>query len=59
MILSVLRETGREDLIGFGKECLVPPERTYKTSATILKNEENKKSKKKTSLTKHLRKKKK
>ncbi len=58
IIRQALKECGREDLIGFGKECLVPPERG---EVQILPKRErpNPKPKKKTSLTKHLRKKKK
>ena len=33
-IRIALRKTGRPDLIGFGEDCLVPPERTGKPNTT-------------------------
>ncbi len=54
MILAVLKECGREDLIGFGPEHLIKPDRGY--VSTVKKDEKPKK--RKTSLTKHLKKKK-
>ncbi len=51
MIRDTLRHLGREDLIGFGKNCLVPPE---KGAIKPIKAP----SKRKTSLTKHLKKRK-
>ena len=57
LIRETLRKAGREDLIGFGKACLVPPERTLKPS-TDRETFAKKASKRKTSLTKHLKKKK-
>ncbi len=57
LIRECLQEAGREDLIGYGENCLVPPE---KGANYIKKKTENEKPKKrKTSLSKHLKKKKK
>ena len=56
-VLSALRENGREDLIGFGPECLVKPE----SGVPFERKSPDEKSvpkKKKTALTKHLKKKK-
>ncbi len=55
-IRETLKKAGREDLIGFGKECLVPPEQGVKVQKTPT-HEVGKK--RKTSLTKHLKKRKK
>ncbi len=58
MIRETLRKAGREDLIGFGKNCLVPPEKGAKTFGEK-KSAPQASAKRKTSLTKHLKKKKK
>jgi hypothetical protein len=58
LIRETLRRAGREDLIGFGKNCLVPPEQGRKTVAPQRK-EIKAPAKRKTSLSKHLKKKKK
>ncbi|MBR4288308.1 MAG: DUF3362 domain-containing protein, partial [Clostridia bacterium] len=58
LIRETLRRAGREDLIGFGKNCLVPPEQGRKTVAPQHK-EIKAPAKRKTSLSKHLKKKKK
>ncbi|MBR5294996.1 MAG: YgiQ family radical SAM protein [Clostridia bacterium] len=58
MIRECLKEAGREDLIGFGENFLVPPE---KGSISFLQKSKTveKPAKRKTSLSKHLKKKKK
>jgi len=57
LIRDTLKKIGREDLIGYGKSCLVPPERGYKTTSILRKPPIQ--TKRKTSLSKHLKKKKK
>ncbi len=60
IIRECLREAGREDLIGFGSGFLVPPEKgavQTKQTKSDMKNPKN--GKRKTSLSKHLKKKKK
>lgn len=56
LISKCLAEIGREDLIGYGQDCLVPPEKGASKPAL---RQEKLLPKKKTSLTKHLKKKKK
>ncbi len=59
MILSCLKEAGREDLIGYGENALISPGRTGSQSAkSKCEKKPVKQHKKKTSLTKHLKKKK-
>ncbi len=58
LIRETLKRVGREDLIGFGKNCLVPPEKGAKAS-TVIQKETKSAVKRKTSLSKHLKKKKK
>jgi hypothetical protein len=60
IILSALKEAGREDLIGFGNDFLVAPDRnTARIQAASCDHSQRKNNKKKTSLTKHLKKQKK
>ncbi len=59
LIRDALRNCGREDLIGFGNNCLVPPEKGLKPSVKVASKEAGKQLKRKTALTKHLKKKKK
>ncbi len=56
-IAKCLVDLGRSDLIGFGENCLIPPENRG-ISKSITAIEDRKIKKKKTSLTKHLKKKK-
>ena len=58
LIRDTLRRVGRVDLIGFGKNCLVPPEKGVRTPPMQQKQFKTV-SKRKTSLSKHLKKKKK
>ncbi len=56
-IAKCLMEAGRSDLIGYGENCLIPPEKNSVVKPVFNKGEQGKKHKK-TSLTKHLKKRK-
>jgi uncharacterized radical SAM protein YgiQ len=56
-IAACLREIGREDLIGYGEHCLIPPDMPKKRAVSSASPSSSPK-KKKTSLTKHLKRKK-
>ena len=56
-ITKFLVDAGRSDLIGYGENCLVPPEKGI-FQKPVHYREDQKKSRKKTSLTKHLKKRK-
>ncbi len=57
LIRRTLTSAGRQDLIGFGKKCLVPPEKAI-SPQSAKEDPQTKPKKRKTSLTKHLKKKK-
>lgn len=57
LIRETLKRVGREELIGFGKNCLVPPEKGFTSSSEHRPSKSS--PKRKTSLSKHLKKKKK
>ncbi len=58
LIRECLREAGREDLIGYGENALVPPEKNFSSHMNQQKKPKIT-TKRKTSLSKHLKKKKK
>lgn len=59
IIAKLLIEAGRDNLIGFGANCLIPPERNQTKTLADQAKKASVKEKKKTSLTKHLKKKRK
>lgn len=57
IIADALRSAHREDLIGFGNDCLISPDRTERTFAETARKSSasGERGKRKTSLTKHLK----